>query len=59
MSENRLKTGILEPKGVCKKLLDKLQNFSDLFLFDGIDLNNFIKDKHILFIRLKYFIGNI
>jgi len=53
-----MRIGILEPKDFSKKALDMLNSIGEVTLFDGEDLDKYIADKEILFIRLAYFIGN-
>ena len=51
-----MQIGILEPKDFSNKALDMLNSIGEVTLFDGKDLDKYIADKEILFIRLAYFI---
>ena len=53
-----MRIGILEPKDFSKKAVDMLNSIGEVTLFDGEDLDKYIADKEILFIRLANFIGN-
>jgi D-3-phosphoglycerate dehydrogenase / 2-oxoglutarate reductase len=53
-----MQIGILEPKDFSKKAIDMLNSIGEVTLFDGEDLDSYIVDKEILFIRLANFIGN-
>ena len=53
-----MRIGILEPKDFSKKAVDMLNSIGEVTLFDGEDLDSYIVDKEILFIRLANFIGN-
>ena len=53
-----MRIGILEPKDFSKKAIDMLNSIGEVTLFDGEDLDSYIVDKEILFIRLANFIGN-
>jgi len=50
--------GILEPKDFSQKAIKDLNELGSLELFDGQNLDEFIGDKEVLFIRLGNFIGN-
>jgi D-3-phosphoglycerate dehydrogenase len=51
--------GILETKDFSKKALDKLSSIGNVELFKNKDLNSFLEDKEIVFIRLEYFIDKV
>jgi phosphoglycerate dehydrogenase-like enzyme len=51
-----MQIGILEPKDFSNKALDILSSIGNIELFDNIDLDSFLSDKEIIFIRLGYFI---
>jgi len=53
-----MRIGILETKDFSKKAVDMLNSIGEVTLFDGEDLDKYIADKEILFIRLANFIGN-
>lgn len=53
-----MQIGILEPKDFSQKAIEMLSCIGDVSLFDGKDLDVFIADKEVLFIRLANFIGN-
>jgi D-3-phosphoglycerate dehydrogenase len=53
-----MQIGILEPKDFSQKAIEMLTRIGDVSLFDGKDLDVFIVDKEVLFIRLGNFIGN-
>ena len=53
-----MRVGILEPKDFSKKAIKELNELGIVELFDGKDLDGFIADKEIIFIRLGNFIGN-
>ena len=52
-----MRIGILEPKDFSQKAIKDLNELGSLELFDGQNLDEFIVDKEVLFIRLEYFIG--
>ena len=52
-----MQIGILESKDFSQKALDKLSNIGNIELFDSKDLNSFLLEKEILYIRLEYFIN--
>ena len=54
-----MRIGILEPKDFSKKALDKLSSIGNVELFKNKDLNSFLEDKEIVFIRLEYFIDKV
>lgn len=53
-----MQIGILEPKDFSQKAIKDLNELGSLELFDGQNLDEFIGDKEVLFIRLGNFIGN-
>lgn len=53
-----MRIGILEPKDFSKRAIKNLNELGIVELFDGIDLDEFIAYKEILFVRLGNFIGN-
>lgn len=53
-----MRIGILEPKDFSRKAVDMLNSIGEVTPFDGEDLDNYLVDKEILFIRLAYFIGS-
>lgn len=54
-----MQIGILETKDFSKKALDKLSSIGNVELFKNKDLNSFLEDKEIVFIRLEYFIDKV
>ncbi len=52
-----MKIGILEPSDFSEIALSKLRIAGTLALFDGKDLNRFVKDKTVLFVRLNIHIN--
>jgi D-3-phosphoglycerate dehydrogenase len=52
-----MQIGILEPKDFSQKAIEMLNCIGAVSLFDGKDLDRFILDKEILFIRLAHLIG--
>mgnify|MGYP003973994897 CR=1 FL=1 len=52
-----MQIGILEPKDFSRKALDMLSGMGNVELFDNKDLNSFLLNKEIIFIRLEYFIN--
>ncbi len=53
-----MKIGILEPKRFSKNAIKELNNIGNVEIFDiNKKLKEFIEDKEIIFIRLKYYIG--
>ncbi|MDB4856694.1 NAD(P)-binding domain-containing protein [Gammaproteobacteria bacterium] len=52
-----MKIGIVEPKDFSKKVEDFLRSIGQVFMFDksSEDLESFISDKDVIFIRLEYF----
>jgi D-3-phosphoglycerate dehydrogenase len=52
-----MQIGILEKKDFSDEAFKKLKAMGKVELFDGKKIKNFLFDKEILFIRLKYFIG--
>ena len=52
-----MQIGILEPDNFSEKTIDKLKNLGIVELFDEKNIDNFLINKNIIFIRLKYFIG--
>lgn len=53
-----MQIGILEPKDFSQKAIEMFSSIGKVSLFDGKDLDGFIADKEVLFIRLANFIGN-
>ncbi len=49
-----MKIGILETDSFSKKAIQSIQNLGDVEQFQGGDINEFVSDKDILFVRLKY-----
>jgi D-3-phosphoglycerate dehydrogenase / 2-oxoglutarate reductase len=49
--------GILESKDFSTEAIKKLSNIGEVSVFEDKDISNFIANKEVLFIRLKYFIG--
>lgn len=54
-----LQIGIVEPDGFSVKAIEQLEKIGKVsyFNFNEDDLGVFLSDKHILFVRLKYFIN--
>jgi len=52
-----MQIGILEPEDFSNKAINMLDSIGDTSQFDGENLDVFIEDKEILFIRLAHFIG--
>lgn len=52
-----MQIGILEPHDFSDKAIEGLKTVGKVQLFDGRDQKAFIKDKNVLFIRLKHYIG--
>jgi phosphoglycerate dehydrogenase-like enzyme len=52
-----LQIGILEPNDFSKKAIKLLKDIGDVSYFDGGDINIFLSNKNILFVRLNYYIG--
>lgn len=52
-----MKIGILEPSDFSSIAIEKLDNIGQVTNFSGSDLNTFLSDKDILFIRLGYAIS--
>lgn len=53
-----MQIGILEPFGFSQKAIDKLKHIGQVECFDGNDLDVFVRDKEVLFIRLGHYIDN-
>lgn len=53
-----MQIGILEPKDFSIKVIEKLKTFSEVGLYNDENLEEFLLNKNILFIRLNYFIGS-
>lgn len=53
-----LKIGICEPDHFSKSAIEQLESIGSVSLFNGSDVKSFIKDKDVLFIRLKYLIDD-
>ena len=51
-----MQIGILEAKDFSKKALDDLSTIGDVELFNNTNLDVFLINKEILFIRLEFFI---
>lgn len=51
---DHLQIGILEPDGFCGEAAKRLEKLGKVSRFRKDDLDVFLSDKHILFIRLKY-----
>lgn len=49
-----MKIGILEPVDFSEAAIKELSQYGELEKFDGHNLNQFLKDKEVLFIRLNY-----
>ena len=49
--------GILESDNFSEFAINQLRQFGNVSKFNNQDIEEFISDKHILFVRLKYFIG--
>ena len=49
--------GILESDNFSEFAINQLSQFGKVSKFNNQDLQEFVSDKHILFVRLKYFIG--
>ena len=52
------KIGILEPDYFSEQAIRILEEVGDIFLFDGEDIKDFLRDKEVIFIRLKYYIDD-
>ena len=52
-----MQIGILETKDFSVEVIEKLSCIGEVSFFDEKDINNFLENKEILFIRLKYFIS--
>lgn len=52
-----MKIGILESKDFSVEVIEKLSYIGEVSTFNEKDINSFLEDKEILFIRLKHFIG--
>lgn len=50
-----MQIGILEPNEFSSVAIKELQKLGNVNLFDGFNLETFLEDKEVLFIRLKYF----
>lgn len=48
-----MKIGILEPSDFSKKAIKKLNKLGNVSLFDGKQIDQFVKDKDVLFVRLN------
>lgn len=53
-----MQIGILEPKDFSNKVIEMLDRIGEVSLFDGKDLDSFISNKKVLFIRLAYLIDD-
>jgi D-3-phosphoglycerate dehydrogenase len=49
--------GILESDNFSEFAINQLRQFGNSSKFNNQDIEEFVSDKHILFVRLKYFIG--
>lgn len=52
-----MQIGIFESKDFSTVVIEKLSCMGEVSFFDGRDIKSFVKNKEVLFIRLKYFIG--
>ena len=52
-----MQIGVIEPKDFSQQVLHSLEKLGDVSLFLSGDINDFIMNKEILFIRLKYLIS--
>lgn len=52
-----MQIGILEKKDFSQKAIAILKKIDQVEFFDGANLEKFVQDKEIIFLRLKYFIG--
>ncbi len=52
-----MQIGILETKDFSAKALNKLSKIGNVNLFDNIDLDNFLNNQEVLFVRLEYHIN--
>lgn len=52
-----MQIGILESSDFSSRAISDLSKIGNIECFDGEDINLFIQDKDILFVRLKYYIG--
>ncbi len=48
------KIGILEPLDFSQEAIEQLKTIGTVFKFDGKDIKTFVKDKNVIFVRLKY-----
>lgn len=53
-----MRIGILEPDGFSKKAIDTLTSLGEVSFFRGKSIEPFLRDKHIVFIRLEYYINS-
>lgn len=53
-----MRIGILELKDFSQKAIKELNKLGTVELFDGLDMDGFMADKEIIFIRLGNFIGS-
>ena len=51
-----MKIGILEPENFSELAIMELSMLGTVDLFDGGDVNSFLEDKEVLFVRLNYFL---
>lgn len=52
-----MQIGILESKDFSTDVIKKLSFIGEVNFFDGSEINSFVANKEVLFIRLNYFIG--
>jgi D-3-phosphoglycerate dehydrogenase len=52
------KIGVLETVYFSKQAIRILKEAGDVFLFDGKNIKAFLKDKEVIFVRLKYYIDS-
>ena len=52
------KIGILEPNYFSEQAIKILREVGSVWLFDGKNINPFLQDKEVIFVRLKYYIDN-
>lgn len=51
-----MQIGILEPKGFSEVALKELKEIGEVIFFDGENINDFLRDKDVLFVRLNYYL---
>lgn len=52
-----MQIGILEPQDFSEKAINELKSLGQVSFYENGNISDFIKDKKIIFVRLKYFLG--